>query len=273
MAADQFWLTLFRFRAWRDRRIGVPRRLDAPLPAGERIQGGGVPNRVWIYWEQGWEQAPPLVAACRGSWTERNPDVEIVALDARTVYDWIDPEQIFPDRTKSLSHKSDLIRLNLLARYGGVWADATTFCTTPLVDWLPPLTDTGFFAFTRPGRDRLISNWFIAAAPGHPLILGWLARAERYWRLVDQADFYFVFHYLFADMCRDDDDLRRLWRAVPRVSAAGPHEVQLFVPGGDRHQVMETVKSNRVPIHKLNWRVDFPQPDEGTPLSLLLHGS
>jgi hypothetical protein len=274
VAADRFWLPRFRLRAWRDRRLGVPRRLDAPLPAGESVVGGAVPNRVWIYWEQGWDQAPPLVAACLRSWIEHNPDAEIVALDARSVLDWVDPERLFPGRGMSLNHKSNLIRLNLLARHGGIWVDATTFCTTPLSAWLPPLTGTGFFTFTRPGKDRLLSSWFLAAAPGHPLILGWRERAERYWGLVNRAHFYFWFHYLFADMVRDDEEQRRRWRAVPRVSASGPHEVQFFALGhGNREHVLETLRLNRVPIHKLNWRIDFPAPGEGTPLSRLLHGS
>lgn len=274
MLADRPWLALFRLRAARDRLLGVPRRLDAPLPPSERVvDGGEVPNRVWMYWEQGWDKAPPLVAACRRSWVERNPGTEVVALDACSVNDWIDPARLLPHREMSLNHKSNLVRLNLLARHGGVWADATTFCSTPLAQWLPPLTETGFFAFTRPGKDRLLSTWFLASAPAHPLILGWRERAERYWRATEKAHFYFWFHYTFSDMCRTDPALRRRWRAVPRVSADGPHEVQFFTLGrGDRDHVMETVRSNRVPMHKLNWRLDFPEPGEGTPISVLLHG-
>ncbi|HEX8671696.1 MAG TPA: capsular polysaccharide synthesis protein, partial [Longimicrobium sp.] len=256
------------------RLLGPPRRLDAPLPAGAAPRGGGVPGRVWIYWEQGWDQAPPLVAACRRSWAERNPDAEVVALDARTVLQWVDPESLFPHREMSLTHRSNLIRLNLLARHGGVWVDGTAFCATPLADWLPAVAQTGFFTFSRPGPDRLLSSWFLAAEPGHPLVLGWLARAERYWSLVEKADFYHWLHYLFADMCRDDRELRRHWRAVPRVSADGPHEVQFFALGrGNRDRVMETVRSNRVPVHKLSWRLGFPAPGQGTPLALLVHGA
>ena len=273
VVADRFWLHKLRVQAAHDRVIGVPRWLDAPLPAGDHKRGGEVPKRVWIYWEQGWDQAPPLVAACHRSWVERNPDVEIIALNAQSVYDWIEPDSLLPHRSMSLNHKSNLIRLNLLAHHGGIWADATTFCSTPLSEWLPPLTQTGFFAFTRPARDRLLASWFLASEPGHPLVLGWRARAERYWRLVEKADFYFWFHYTFANMCRSEPELRRLWRAVPRVSADGPHEVQFFALGhGNGSHVMETVRSHRVPIHKLNWRNPFPAPGEGTPLSVLLHG-
>jgi hypothetical protein len=274
MLAERFWLQLFRLRAWRDLRIGTPRRLDAPLPAGERVRGGEVPPRVWIYWEQGWDEAPPLVAACRRSWEDRNPGAEVVALDARSVPEWIDPASLLPHREMSRTHRSNLIRLNLLARHGGVWADATTFCATPLAAWLPGVAETGFFAFARPWRDRLLSTWFLASEPAHPLVLGWRERAERYWSLVDRADFYHWIHYTFADVCRSDAEFRRQWRAVPKISADGPHEVQFFALGrGDREHVMETVRSGRVPVHKLNWRAPFPEPGEGTPLSVLLHGS
>ena len=43
--------------------------------------------------------------------------------------------------------ESDILRLYLLKKYGGVWVDATNLCRRPLDAWLPSAACEGFFAF------------------------------------------------------------------------------------------------------------------------------
>lgn len=38
----------------------------------------GAPFFVWIYWAQGFERAPPIVAACRRRMREMNPEAAII---------------------------------------------------------------------------------------------------------------------------------------------------------------------------------------------------
>lgn len=70
----------------------------------------------------------------------------------------------------SLATQSDMIRLQLLCKYGGVWADSTTLCIRPLDAWLCDCCQSGFFAFSNPGKDREMSNWFIASEKNNSLI-------------------------------------------------------------------------------------------------------
>ena len=42
--------------------------------------------------------------------------------------------------------------------------------------------DAGVFMFHRPGRDRAVSNWFIAAEPNQPLLVRLYEALCRYWR-------------------------------------------------------------------------------------------
>jgi capsular polysaccharide synthesis protein len=270
---DLLWLWRFRLRAWRDLRLGVSRTLDRPDGAPPPSPGRGLPRRIWIYWEQGWDEAPELVAACRRSWIDRNPDWELVSLDSANLSRHVAMGSETAGKPLSRNHLANMIRLRLLAGQGGVWVDATTFCSTPLTDWLPSLMETGFFAFSRPGKDRLLSTWFLASEPGHPLAAGWLDRAIRYWRLVDKADFYHWCHYLFADACRDDPRFRAFWAATPRLSADGPHQVQYRADRTDGiADLLESLAAARVPVHKLSWRLAWPPADAATPLAALLHG-
>jgi hypothetical protein len=169
------------------------------------------------------------------------------------------------------NHKANLLRLHLLAGQGGVWADSTTLCAAPLDSWLPPLMEGGFFAFARPGPDRLLSTWLLAATPGHALVGKWLAACLRYWRLTARADFYFWLPYLFADLCRNDPMARAMWATVPRASADPSHEVQWHSTDlGESNRIGALLESGIVPVHKLDWRLPLPKAGAGTPLALLL---
>src|SRR3954471_21109709 len=184
---DHAWLLRFRLRARLDRRFGVPAALDSRGSTAKAV-AHAVPRLLWLYWEQGWEAAPELVRLCRRSWEALNPGWAIICLDADSA-SWLVPREAWQPRpAMRANHKANLLRLHLLARQGGVWADATTFCAAPLDAWLPPLVESGFFAFARPGPDRLLSTWLLAATPGHVLIEKWLAACLRYWRLTARAD-------------------------------------------------------------------------------------
>lgn len=144
---------------------------------------------IWMYWHQGWEEAPDLVKRCRASWVRLNPDYEVRALDQHSLFDYITlAEGISPERKDlSIQKIANLGRLALLSRYGGVWADATVMCIRPLDEWLGPYLESGFFAFRNPGIDRLMSNWFIAAEPDSIILQ----------RLYKNVSDYFAHTYFF----------------------------------------------------------------------------
>ncbi len=134
-----------------------------------------VPKNLWIFWDQGFTQAPDVVRLGLRSWQIMNPDYTITCLDADSAQEFADFNSIFKLLSIDIgpAHRSDFIRTYLLARYGGVWVDSTTFCWKALNDWLSAYTrNSGFFVFSQPEtrRDRQIKNWFIACSPGNPII-------------------------------------------------------------------------------------------------------
>jgi hypothetical protein len=142
-----------------------------------------VPKVVWFVWLQGLGEAPEIVRLCLESWRRCNPGWELRALGRADLDGLIDLSAIPEAALGSASFQtlSDIARVRLLAAHGGVWADATTFCRRPLDGWLWSELGGGLFAFTAPGRDRLISTWFLAPSPGGPLIRALDAAVVRYW--------------------------------------------------------------------------------------------
>jgi hypothetical protein len=222
---------------------------------------GEFPRIVWMVWFQGWDQAPRVARSALRSWRDRNPGWTVQALDTVALARFIPADELATIMgTKAPPEAlSDLVRFALLHRYGGVWADATTICARPLDEWLGHAASTGFFAFDRPGPDRMIATWFLAAAKGSYVIEAWRRSAAEYWRGRSSRDDYFWPHILFARLFATDEAFRELWERTPRVSARhafhfGPNAPALF----DRPTAVHRAGLRTPPVgvfkltHKLN---------------------
>lgn len=90
-----------------------------------------VENPVWIMWWQGEDIAPDIVKVCINSIKKNCQGGKVYIVNQHNIFDYIDlPEFIqkkFDKGVISRTHLSDLIRLQLLSTYGGVWIDATVF--------------------------------------------------------------------------------------------------------------------------------------------------
>jgi hypothetical protein len=210
--------------------IGGAEDAEAGGAACREADGSGLPRVIWMLWLQGWDRAPELVLACAETWRRCNPTWQVRLEDATTLADVL-PASAFDHVTgKSLEHEafSDVVRLELLARYGGVWADATTYCLEPLDDWLVPRMSAGFFAFARPVPDRILASWFLAAVQGSVVVQRWREATRDYWATRTSRDHYFWVHRLFAACHARHPDFRSAWDAVPTLSAVGPHRFQPY---------------------------------------------
>ena len=252
------------------------------------------PKTIWFLWFQGLDQAPYVVRKCYESWVTRNPGWRIVLLDESTLPGF-GTVNYSADTVRAISptKRSDLVRLDLLARHGGVWADATCLCVRPLDDWLPQLMRSGFFAFSNPGPDRLLSSWFLAAEPGNILparlfdqlysywdshifhngereftvkvlqrLLRVSARTRGWWFSRPVAEWLgvhprnFVVHYVFEKLIREDPDCAAIWDRTPKVSAHPPHRpyrAGLLSPLSE--ELRSEIDDRAVPVYKTNWRV------------------
>ena len=121
-------------------------------------------KRIWMYWHQGWDSAPELVKFCMLTWIYHNDDWSVELLSQYNLNDFITLPNYCADHDVALPALSDIIRIYLLEKYGGVWADATTWCSRPLSDWVNvAVTPSGFFAYDKPAPDRPIASWFLVA--------------------------------------------------------------------------------------------------------------
>lgn len=267
-----------------------------------------IQKKLWFMWLQGLEEAPHIVKECYKSWQRRNPQWELQLLTQENLSDYVTID--LPDKKIQrlpINAYADLIRLKLLIDHGGVWTDATTFCITPLDDWLPEHLVSGYFSFSKPGPDRIMSSWFLAAEPTNYLLNRMYQALIAYWRdnslsnrykgpLITPFDKflnthprytkywfsffvlkimriypYFHFHYMFAKLVEDDLLFAKIWDETPKIPADIPHKIlhsKMLQPLTT--ELKEHIDSAKSPLYKLSWKYDHNKYHNGCTLHYLL---
>lgn len=129
-----------------------------------------IPKVIWTYWQA--EPAPAFIQACIANWRRSAPDHEVRLLNHNQLMQWLPALRADFDAL-SAARQSDWLRLQLLARHGGVWMDASTLLSRDL-DWLHELHArrqaqyVGFYLErdTRQPERPAIETWFMASVPG-----------------------------------------------------------------------------------------------------------
>lgn len=110
------------------------------VPLGELAEtnwGGQIEDLpIWVFWYQGEETMPELVRHCYKSICAHANGRKVILLTEQNIAEYVQmPDYIMEKVNKdyiTLTHLSDLIRVELLYKYGGTWMDATLFVNAPI---------------------------------------------------------------------------------------------------------------------------------------------
>ena len=227
------------------------------LPYEDKIENEVKSKIIWICWFQGIESAPEIVQCCYRQIQKLYPCYKkiLITKSNLTKYINVDPlvqrkweAGVIPDHTYA-----NLVRIQLLNSYGGLWVDATVLCTA---ERLPKyITEYPLFVYSNwkwiSGDIRPISNWFISACKQHPILLAMQDCMIRYWHDKNELETYFMFH-MFYQMV--SEKYTKLSGAIPRISNVPPHMLQ-FELGNmyDTRRWMELM--DMAPMHKLTHKL------------------
>jgi hypothetical protein len=272
----------------------------------------GVPKIIWLLWHQGFENAPEVIQQCALSWSRHNPTWKVVLLNRHNLEEYVGVDELVGSNRQTISMQalSNIVRINLLARHGGLWVDATCFCCRSLDDWLGDCLASGFFAFSNPAPDRLISSWFLASRPDNSLTAAYCRAVNSYW---DQNVFpfqnrwlsrqaikrigkvlnrnsrlaalwvhpkiartlrlhpYHWFHYIFCRVITTDENSGQIWSRTRKISADIPHRLQLAGLTGPLASGLKKIIDDQTdPLYKLDWRHEKKDWPSGSVLDYLL---
>jgi len=244
-----------------------------------------IPLTIWMFWEDGFENAPPLVKLCLEQWRVRCPALNFQLLEQDAIETFL-PD--YKDRDITIQAKSDILRMRLLSTYGGIWADAATLPRVDVGLWIENLNSEDFLAFSYENSEFLLSSWFIAAPKGSYILSKWAERTDEYWnsdrklevgprqpkrfknRLLRQGNFldiahvnahpYFWLHYLFDDLIQKDQIAAQIWGDTASPSSEVAHRLQSTLRkfGSTRPRKLRRAWAAS-PVHKLDWRLDIDE--------------
>ena len=227
-------------------------------------------NKVWICWFQGIENAPLVVKRCYQSLKEHLTDRETILITSENMLEYVQFPDFIMDKWKSgqitHTHMTDLLRLELLLKYGGTWIDATVFCTRDRVDIPDYFFDSELFIFQtlKPGRDGHatgLSSWYMSACTNNKVLMAARFLCYEYWKKNNSMVDYFLLHDFIAIAL---DRYEEEQKAIVPFSNATPHILllRLFEQYDDR---MYGYILEQTPFHKLSYKFNEEQKAmEGT---------
>lgn len=137
-----------------------------------------IPKIVWMVWHN--DQLPASMALNISKIRRDNPDHQVYLITQRTLSQWL-PDLDFISADLTLAHRSEIIRLELIHRYGGIGIDCSTLLFEDLA-WVHrvhaarPMDLIGYYReqSTLNLLAPVTESWFFAAAPQNPFIREWL---------------------------------------------------------------------------------------------------
>lgn len=226
------------------------------------------PENVWILWFTGMDTAPEIVRQCFESVKKHMPDRNIVVLDENNYRDYVElPEYILEKYHKGIikdAHLSDIIRMEILIRYGGYWIDSTVFVTDDSMIRKIEDQDLFMYSFYDFGFDpeiMTLNNWFIYSRTNNNILNLTLKLLYSYWRDYDRTINYFFFHIfltMVTEFYKDE------YEKMPIVSQVPSHVLATYIYDDFDKNKYEILKET-TGIHKLSTRFDTDKlQKEGT---------
>lgn len=231
------------------------------------------PDKIWVCWWQGLDNAPELVKACVESIRRHAGSREVILITDDNLHQFV----TFPSHITALvksgaitrTHLSDLLRFSLLSRYGGMWLDATFFATGDLTQW----ASLPLWTIKRPDYGHLspacgrFANYSIACDYEHRYVFDApLQFLYHYWlsnrHLVD----YLLVDYATSLSIIHEPTVARLYEAIPpnnpQCDDLVKHLGQPFDPTEWDRLCSDTQ------LFKLTWKAQFPLRVHGRPTFL-----
>ena len=175
---------------------------------------------VWVCWWQGESDMPELIRVCIDSLRRNIPGdlcrLHLVTMD--NVGEYLSFPQWIIDRFESgaitMTGLSDILRMGLLYRYGGMWIDSTYYVASPIdrtlfeAEFYTQKFDEGKWK-----ADVVQGRWagnLIITKPGNVLCRFALNAFYMYWFKQEEAIDYYLIDYLIDAAYSNIDEVRNL---------------------------------------------------------------
>lgn len=218
---------------------------------------------IWICWWDGEKNTPMLVKQCIKS-VEKNAGKHPVYLLSKENYsDYIDvPDYILhklEGKRMGLAHFTDYLRVSLLKQYGGLWLDATIFCSKEIMS---EYFEYPFFTCKSEIKkgcylsDFQWTTFCLGGWENHVFYQFMKEALEVYWREETTA-----IDYLFFDdlIYIAKENIPSIWKALKNVPINNIHRDDLQAAMNARlpaQEFWDVIKEDTC-LYKLSWREPY----------------
>lgn len=231
-------------------------------------------NKIWMYWGQGIDNAPELVQKCYNSIKDNIANKEVIMLDDSTYKEYVTfPEYIQKKIDLGIitkTHFSDLLRLELLIKYGGTWIDSTVYCSGKNYEEFMLEDDLFFFQCLKPGLDghaTCISSWFLTAKTNNNILLLTRELLYKYWSNHNKMIDYFLLHDFMQIVLETNQNE---WKKVIPVDNATEHILLLNFNEKYNEGIWNYVKNQRA-FHKLSYKIKIDNQRKDSYYNMILN--
>lgn len=217
--------------------------------------------KIWVYWAQGFESAPPIIQACLKQLKAMAGTREVIELTNQNYTEYVTIPKYIIKKVESgaisLTHFSDILRLTLLAEHGGIWVDSTIWVSQK--DAFKDFENYSFYTIKSGDVDTpCISKgrWsaFCLASGKNNVGLSLMQRfLHSYWKKEESLIAYLLIDYLIAMIYEECVDFRKMVDAVPVNNQQRFVLMRSLAKEYDANKVADIQK--QCALHKLTYKV------------------
>lgn len=218
---------------------------------------------IWVCWWTGEDSAPLLVKQCIRSICKHAGKHNVYIITKYNYMNFIDIPLYILDKVEAgnmkLAHLSDYIRVSLLEKYGGLWLDATIFCSSKIPE---DYFSYSFFTCKSSWQDcGYISHmqWatFVLGGWKNNIVYRFIKEAfETYWSTENAAVDYLMFDYIiYIAFC----NLSGVRECIENVHLNNLHrdDLQAAMNRALSAEDFDRVIKEDTVLYKLSWRETY----------------
>ena len=168
---------------------------------------------IWIFWNNGIENAPKIVQICYRS-VVKHSERKVILLDEEKIRRYITFPKYIMDKVNTgnipMAGYTDLMRFALLEHYGGTWIDATVYLSGAIPE---KIFDADFFAFQNSmclvEKPVLYPAWFLHAKAGSRTIREVRNTAFAYWTKEKHVIEYLLPNLIITEILKNDLEIKK----------------------------------------------------------------
>ena len=171
------------------------RKIDSPILKPEK-------HYIWVMWWQGYQAAPDLVKMCINSIQRNANGAEVIIITKDNFKRFADiPEYIIEKHQKgiiSFAQLSDIMRIFLISKHGGLWLDSTIYVSQPIPE---SIFNNPFYSLhTTLKQTPFVQNdrihcFVLGGLPGSRIIMFEKEFLSAYWKEHDVIIDYYLLDY------------------------------------------------------------------------------